>query len=111
MSSPPARNRRQSRSITGWTDRAAFLSQMFHLYPAGGCGESDMGGVWPVTIEIEQPIGEYNVFINPHGANKTIVLSVCDKESYLITSIEIVLENCLRMAISLSIIRLLFAIR
>lgn len=69
-----------------------------------------MGGVWLVAIGIEQPIGEHNVFINPHGVNKTIVLSICDKESYLITSIEIVLENCLYIAISLSIIRLPFAI-
>jgi len=60
---------------------------------SGLSGEGDIGAVLRRTIEIEQPIGELDVSNNPHGGNAITIWSDCDKKSYLITSIEIVIET------------------
>jgi len=60
---------------------------------SGLSGEGDIGAVLRRTIEIEQPVGELDVYDNPHGGNKITICSNCDRKSYLITSIEIAVET------------------
>lgn len=55
-----------------------------------------MGGPFPVAIEIEQPIGEYNESVNPHGGNRPSASLGCDRKCYPITLIEIVSRHLRR---------------